>query len=69
MPFCWTPGNLQVHKPNQFLLMSLDGVLYPKARLKPGLIPTHKGPTRTMSELRNAAQIAYSSDTAAKHLC
>ena len=29
-----------------------------EARLKPGLIPTHKGPVRTMSELRNAAKIA-----------
>ena len=48
--------------PNQFLLMSLDGVLYPiiveEARLKPGLIPSHKGPVRTMSELRNATKIA-----------
>ena len=51
--------------PNQFLLMSLDGVLYPmvveEARLKPGLIPTHKGPARTMSELKNAAKLVYTS--------
>ena len=43
--------------------MSLDGVLYPmvvaEARLKPGLIPTHQGPARTMSELKKAAQISY----------
>ena len=34
--------------------MSLDGVLYPmvvEARLKPGLISTHTGPARNMSEL------------------
>ena len=41
--------------------MSLDGVLYPviveEARLKPGLISTHKGPCRTLSELRDAAKI------------
>ena len=49
--------------PNQFLLMSLDGVLYPvvveEARLKPGLIPMHKGPVRTMSELKNAARLVH----------
>ena len=43
--------------------MSLDGVLYPmvveEARLKPGLVPTHTGPARTMSQLKNAANIAY----------
>ena len=47
-----------MHKPQPILLMSLDGVLYPmmveEARLKPGLIPTHKGPARNMSELKNA---------------
>ena len=46
--------------------MSLDGVLYPviveEARLKPGLISTHKGPVRTMSELRNAAKIVFKTD-------
>ena len=46
--------------------MSLDGVLYPMvvegARLKPGLVLTHKGPARTMSELKNAANLAYSSN-------
>ena len=47
--------------------MSLDevGLLYPivveEARLKPGLIPTHKGPARTMSELKNAAKLVYTS--------
>ena len=46
--------------------MSLDGVLYPviveEARLKPGLIPTHKGPVRTLSELRDAAKIVFKTD-------
>ena len=32
-----------------------------EARLKPGLIPTHKGPARTMSELENAAKLVYTS--------
>ena len=70
---CNFVGTLAIYKcisPNQFLLMSLDGVLYPvvlypvvveEARLKPGLIPTHKGPVRTMSELKNAAKIVYTS--------
>ena len=43
--------------------MSMDGVLYPmvveEARLKPGLISTHKGPARNMSELKNAAKLVY----------
>ena len=43
--------------------MSLDGILYPmiveEARLKSGLISTHKGPARNMSELKNAANLAY----------
>ena len=46
--------------------MSLDGVLYPviveEARLKPGLISTHKGPVRTLSELRDAAKIVFKTD-------
>ena len=51
--------------PNQFLLMSLDEVLYPmvveEARLKPGLVPTHKVPAKTMSQVKNAVKIAYTS--------
>ena len=38
-------------------------ILYPviveEARLKPGLISTHKGPVRTLSELRDAAKIVF----------
>ena len=63
---CHFVGPLAIYKcisPNQFLLMSLDGVLYPmvveEARLKLCLIPTHQGPARTMSELKKAAQISY----------
>ena len=66
---CHFVGPLAIYKcisPNQFLLMSLDRVLYPvvveEARLKPGLIPTHKGPVRTMSELKNAAKLLYTSN-------
>ena len=43
--------------------MSLDGILYPviveEARLKAGLVATHKGPVRNMSELKKAAQLTY----------
>ena len=63
---CHFVGPLAIYKcisPSQFLLMSLGGVLYPmvveEARLKPGLISTHKGPARNMSELKNAAKLAH----------
>ena len=66
---CHFVGPLAIYKcisPNQFLLMSLDGVLYPmvveEARLEPGLVPTHKGPARTMSELKIAAKLVYTSN-------
>ena len=68
---CYFVGPLEIYKcvsPSQSLLMYY-GVLYPiiveEAKLKPGLIPTHQGPVRTMSELRNAAEIAltHSSDS------
>ena len=66
---CHLFGPLAIYKcisPNQFLLMSLDGVLYPvvveESRLKPGLVPTHKGPVKTMSELKNAAKLVYTSN-------
>ena len=66
---CCFVGPLAIYKcisSNQFLLMSLDGVLYPMvvevARLEPGLVPTHKGPARTMSELKNAAKLVYTSN-------
>ena len=57
---------INVLAPNQFLLMSLDGMLYPviveEARLKPGLVATHKGPVRNMSELKKAAQLMYTNN-------
>ena len=66
---CKFVGPLAIYKcisPNQFLLMSLHGVLYPviveEARLKPGLIPTHKGPVKTLSELRDAARFVFKTD-------
>ena len=66
---CHFVGPLAIYKcisPNQFLLMSLDGILYPviveEARLKPGLVATHKGPVRNMSELKKAAQLAYANN-------
>ena len=66
---CHFVGPLPIYKgihPNQFLLMSLDGVLYAmvveEARLKPGLVPTHIGPARTMSELKNTAKLVYTSN-------
>ena len=46
--------------------MSLDGILYlviiEEARLKPGLVATHKGPVRNMSELKKAAQLMYTNN-------
>ena len=66
---CHFVGPLAIYKcisPNQFLLMSLDGILYPviveEARLKPGLVATHKGPVRHMSELKKAAQLMYTNN-------
>ena len=57
-----SPLELSVTKTH---LVSLHGVLYPvvveEVRLKPGLIPTHKGPVRTMNELKNAAKLIYTS--------
>ena len=63
---CYFVGPLAIYKcisSNQFLLMSLDGVLYQmileEARLKLGLISTHTGAVRTLCELRKVANIAY----------
>ena len=46
--------------------MSLDGIIYPviveEARLKPGLVATHKGPVGNMSELKKAAQLMYTNN-------
>ena len=44
--------------PNQFLLMSLDGIIYPKlieeSRLKAGSLWTHKGKVTILAELGHA---------------
>ena len=73
---CKFVGPLAIYKcisPNQFLLMSLDGILYPviveEARLKPGLISTHKGPVRTLSELRDAAKIIFKTNSSVAPQC
>ena len=54
-------GPLVIYKAiglNQFLLMSLDGIIYPKlmeeSRLKTGSLWTHKGKVTTLAELRHA---------------
>ena len=56
---CFFVGPLVIYKavgPNQFLLMSLDGQIYPhlmeETRLKPGTIWTSKGNVITLVELR-----------------
>ena len=66
---CHFVGPLVIYKcisPNQFLLMSLDGILYlvivEEAGLKPGLVATHKGPARNMSKLKKAAQLTYTNN-------
>ena len=52
-------GQLTIYKcvsPNQFLLMSLDGYLYPflveETRIKPGFIPTTRGNVSHLAELK-----------------
>ena len=37
-------------------------VIVEEARLKPGLVATHKGPARNMSELKKAAQLTYTNN-------
>ena len=56
---CEFVGPLAIHKcvsPNQFLLMSLDGYLYPflfeETRIKPGFIPTTRGNVSHLAELK-----------------
>ena len=56
---CKFVGPLAIYKcvsPNQFLLMSLDGYLYPflveETRIKPGFIPTTRGNVSHLAELK-----------------
>ena len=58
---CSFVGPLEIYKsigPNQFLLMSLAGQIYPhlieETRLKPGSIWTSKGNVSTLAELKQA---------------
>ena len=58
---CEFVGPLAIYKcvsPNQFLLMSLDGYLYPflveETRIKPGYIPTTRGNVSHLAELKKA---------------
>ena len=58
---CFFVGPSVIYKavgPNQFLLMSLDGQIYPhlieETSLKPGTIWTSKGNVTTLVELRQA---------------
>lgn len=56
---CHFVGPLVIYKalsPNQFILMSLDGIIYPhlieETRIKPGYIRTTQGNVTTLSELK-----------------
>ena len=63
---CKFVGPLAIWKcfsPTQFVLMSLDGVVYPylveETRLKPGVIRTTKGNVYTLSALRQMVKSGY----------
>ena len=58
---CYFVGPLVIYKavgPNQFLLMSLEGQIYPhlveETRLKPGIIRTSQGNVKSLAELKQA---------------
>ena len=63
---CQFVGPLAIWKcfsPTQFVLMSLDGVVYPylveESRLKPGVIRTTKGNVFTLPALRQMIKSGY----------
>ena len=63
---CEFVGPLAIYKcvsPNQFLLMSLDGYLYPflveETRIKPGFIPTTKGNVSHLAELKKIIRTRF----------
>ena len=63
---CEFVGPLAIYKcvsPNQFLLMSLDGYLYPflveETRIKPGFIPTTRGNVSHLAELKKAIRSRF----------
>ena len=67
---CFFVGPLVIFKavgPNQFLLMSLDGHIYPhlieETRLKPETIWTSKGYVTTLAELRQALSTGLKIET------
>ena len=63
---CKFVGPLVIYKaisPNQFLIMSLVGEVYPRlieeSRMKPGVIRTTKGNVKTLSELKAVLRSGY----------
>ena len=63
---CKFVGPLAIYKcvsPNQFLLMSLDGYLYPflveETRIKPGFIPTTRGNVSHLAELKKIIRTRF----------
>ena len=63
---CEFVGPLAIYKcvsPNQFLLMSLDGYLYPflveETRIKPGFIPTTRGNVSHLTELKKIIRFRF----------
>ena len=63
---CEFVGPLAIYKcvsPNQFLLMSLGGYLYPflveETRIKPGYIPTTRGNVSHLAELKKAIRCRF----------
>ena len=63
---CEFVGPLAIYKcvsPNQFLLMSLDGYLYPflveETRIKPGFIPTTRGDVSHLAELKKIIRTRF----------
>ena len=63
---CHYVGPLAIWKcfsPTQFVLMSLDGVIYPflieETRIKPGVIRSSKGPITTLAGLRQLIKEGY----------
>ena len=63
---CEFVGPLAIYKcvsPNQFLLMSLDGYLYPflveETRIKPGFIPTTRGNVSHLAELKKVIRSRF----------
>ena len=63
---CQFVGPLVIWKsfsPTQFVLMSLDGIVYPflveETRLKPGFISTTSGPAKSLAELKRFVRNGY----------